>query len=439
MRLANMSIRICFGLLTLIAAIVHTSFAFAQVATQSAAVGPMVHRSSATDPGVKGPQLVQVTIRISLEKRMARSEIEPLIQHLQNRSNYSFVSDWPGAENLVELSGDNPPFTLRPAGNPQLPDIKIGPEREEQDQKNARWLVDLWGYLPVKSRGEIRIAQIPESSGWKLTGDQAADGATRTRYTFVNAADVGKPSTRGKAQVGAGTGGPMLDLAFSMVPSTPDGQVPPARQMSLGFAAKVPLGTPKDVKNTPGASKDASEKQPDMLSADLNFLSYKQGGRLERMGARARVTGTGKGFEGVGYYSPFTGWFNQSRGFYGLEAEGGYRKGDAEFKDLVTKAPDRGNAVLRIGGVAEWAPLLGPVNRDLSQGLRFFVRGRGWLDSYKNDYGKQTVRFAPFIDSELFYNFAKDTRVFLRIEHGSLPPDLTERISRTYVGVGAAF
>lgn len=388
-------------------------------------------RSQIGEPNTAKFQTINLYMTIKLERPLSAEELKPLIKHLQDKGNYSFISDWPGADNLVELSGENPPFTPSPD---QLP--IVSPQTTGNAPAN-QWLLVLRGQLPRDSRGEIRIAQPPADVGWKLASEYPVkDGSIAVRYSFVETEST--TGFRGKIQIGSGTGGRTLDITGSWMPGSPKGEVR-TDMMSLGFAAKLPLGTPKDVKDTAGANKDASQKVPDMISADLNFISYRPGGDLIRAGARARATGTGKGLELVGYYAPFTGWFNEARGFYGLEGEAGYRKGDAEFKNLVTKAPNRGNSVVRIGGVAEWAPQLGGINRDLGQGLRFFVRGRGWFDSYNDDSGKRSVRFAPFVDSELFYNYAKDTRVFLRLEHGSLPPDLTEKINRIYVGVGAAF
>jgi hypothetical protein len=95
--------------------------------------------------------------------------------------------------------------------------------------------------------------------------------------------------------------------------------------------------------------------------------------------------------------------------------------------------------VARLGLVAEWAPRVAGVNKDLGQGLRFFVRGRGWADYFRNDSGSYGWRLKPFVDSELFWNFQKDYRVFVRAEYGSLPPDLSQDVKRVYAGVGAAF
>jgi hypothetical protein len=208
--------------------------------------------------------------------------------------------------------------------------------------------------------------------------------------------------------------------------------------LSASFAAKAPLGRPKDTKRA-GSDEDASERIPDMLSADVGYTTYLGNGYLIRGGARARTTGSGKGAEYVAYVAPLTGWFNGSRGFYGLEIEAGHRKGDAEFKNLTTKAPDRGDIVARLGLVAEWAPRVAGINKDLGHGLRFFVRGRGWADYFRNDSGSYGWRLKPFVDSELFWNFQKDYRVFVRAEYGSLPPDLSQDVKRVYAGVGAAF
>jgi len=116
-----------------------------------------------------------------------------------------------------------------------------------------------------------------------------------------------------------------------------------------------------------------------------------------------------------------------------------FRGAGQEWINLTQPAPFRGNLVARLGTVIEWAPQLGPINRDLGSGLRFFVRGRGWADYARDDSGMNGVRLRGFLDSELFYNIDSQHRVFARYELGSLPPDLTRSVSTIMVGVGASF
>ena len=75
-----------------------------------------------------------------------------------------------------------------------------------------------------------------------------------------------------------------------------------------------------------------------------------------------------EGLEAVGTWQ--LAWlFGDNRIFAGTEAEAGYRRGDAEWTSLSEEAPHRGDIVARVGGVLEWGPRLGPVNRD--RGTRF--------------------------------------------------------------------
>ncbi len=207
----------------------------------------------------------------------------------------------------------------------------------------------------------------------------------------------------------------------------------------LSIAGSIPLGRPEDVEGVPGAFDDASAEIPDFVTLSLSQLTYRTGGGIQSYGIRARVTGSLRGFEAVGYYQPLFSFFANNRASYGAEFELGWREGNAEFTNLTTRSPDRGNLVARTGAFVEWAPELGPINRDLTRGLRFFVRGRGWLDTYDDDAGSQDWRFRSFVDSELFWNFEEGSRIFLRHETGYLPPDFGSRVNRTFIGTGIAF
>jgi hypothetical protein len=356
------------------------------------------------------------------------AQIARLTEYLERPGIYSFTSDWPGVESLVEIKGDNPPFSQAANSTPKVQQIPgSGPSQRR---------VCLQGTLPAVTRGEVHLAPPPPDLGWKLTVRGLEDLAVR----YATGEDWEVPKFRAKVQVGTGTGGPALEFSGSGLLSNQDGRGG-SGVWTLSAAGKVPLGTPKDVKSQPGADKDASAKIPDAFNADLNKVNYDPKRGLTRWGFRGRATGSFEGLELTSYYSPLSGFFDESHGFLGAEIEGGWRKGDAEFKTLTTKAPDRGSLVARLGGVIEWAPHISAlgINRNLNRGLRFFVRGRAWLDTYNNDYGNRSVRLAPFLDSEIFYNFASDSRVFLRFEYGSLPPDLTQRVTRLFVGVGQAF
>ncbi len=205
-----------------------------------------------------------------------------------------------------------------------------------------------------------------------------------------------------------------------------------ATRQWFDLEGSVPLTTPEDVKDTPGSETDASTRVADFIQASYR-CSWYDGKHLAGAGVTARTTGRGHGLEVVGNWRPGAGFFADGRGFLGAEVEAGYRKGDAEWVNLTTRAPAHGNTALRAGAVIEYAPRIGKVNLDLGRGLRFYVRGRGWADAY--DGG----RFRGFGDSELFYNINDKWRVFGRYEVGYLPPDLSKRTDRWFLGTGVAF
>lgn len=302
--------------------------------------------------------------------------------------------------------------------------------------------VSFEAHAPVHSRGTLKldVGKAPDAcQGISVSGP---DGPL-SLYVFTGSGIEQKtqPTLKTRFQAGAGTRGASIEFEGSRELIGLSGN--DAEEFTLGASGKVPLGRPRDVRDTPGASKDASKDVADVLNLSLNHIQYSKG-KLDRKGLRVRATGSLRGAEVTGYWSPLFGWFHDSHGFYGAEVEAGWRKGDAEFTTLVTRKPDIGHTVARIGAVAEWAPrmCLGEgkcINSNLSQGLRFFIRGRLWVDSYKEQGAGTRWRARPFIDSELFYNFTKDDRVFLRAESGYLPPDLSTRSKRVYVGVGKAF
>ena len=206
----------------------------------------------------------------------------------------------------------------------------------------------------------------------------------------------------------------------------------------FNIEGSIPLNRPRDVRRADGARTDASGEIADFVQASFTRRSY-NGTNYRALGLVARASGRLRGPEIVAQYQPAALFFANGRGFFGAETELGYRDGDEEWRNLTTRAPDRGHLVARLGGVVEFAPRLGPVNLDPGRGLRFYVRGRGWLDYAKNNDGNGDARLRGFLDTELFYNFNDDFRLFVRHEQGYLPPDLSRRTSRTFFGVGTAF
>lgn len=211
-----------------------------------------------------------------------------------------------------------------------------------------------------------------------------------------------------------------------------------AKSFSLSLEGSGPIGTPEDVEDTPGAVTEASEEVADFFKLSLLRRSYSKQGILGSYGLVARSTAEFEGLEVVGTYQ-LASLLLDNRAFAGAEVEAGYRRGDAEWESLTQPAPDRGDVVGRVGAVLEWGPEIGLINRDLGQGLRFFIRGRGWADWAENEEGDGEVRLRGFLDTELFYNVSEEFRVFLRYEEGYLPPDLSQRHSEAFLGVGSAF
>jgi len=425
----------CGRTVTLLIMALSTVWAIVESAVAQPPEVVAVFRKNATtqrDNELLDPSVVQgMTLRINFEfpAGTAQARIDELKAHLEQSDIYSFTSDWPNADTSTAFSGDDTPFT--PDGRPVVSPIP--------ESTTPRFRVSIHGQSRGLTRGEIRVGLIPGSAATGLVMKRE-DGVIGEPLTIRYSAgqDWKLPLFRGKGQFGFGNGGATFDFNGSGVIG---GRESTGRTTvsTLSVSAKVPIGKPRDVRGVAGAQRDASEDVVDAVEIAYNRIGYRRGGSLSRMGLKARATGSLKGLEVVGYYAPLTGWYNQSRGFYALEVEAGYRKGDAEFENLLTRAADSGSLVARLGTVVEWAPRIGGVNKNLSKGLRFFVRGRGWLDTYKDAGGSYDVRFKPFLDSELFFNFSEENRIFLRGEYGALPPDLTLRSSRLYVGVGRIF
>lgn len=348
--------------------------------------------------------------------------LDELKKHLESEASYKFSNEWPGVSGLVALSSESTVFQLFeakvnvPAGQP------------------GRWIVALEGVSRANSRGEIHVAGL---GGWKfdvvLAPDQPYVAVEPVHLKFSLAPPRRLRNFRMKVGFGYGQSGPSVDFAGSGVLS-----LRPARAMgpltSLSLEGKLALRKPDDVLT--GGDSTASEEIPDALSLSLDHFRYQKGGNLTAFGVRGRANGALDGGEIVGYYSPFTLWADQMHFFGSAEAEVGFRSNNIEWKNVTTRADDPGRFVGRVGFVVEWFPHLGPVNKVLGEGLNFYVRGRGWLDSADSS-GSRIWRFRPFVDAELFLNIQGDYRLFIRYERGYLPPDLSNHVGRVFVGIGA--
>jgi hypothetical protein len=211
----------------------------------------------------------------------------------------------------------------------------------------------------------------------------------------------------------------------------------PSRVDRFEVSGTIPLFKPRDAEKA-GAKASASGELADTLTASYSIVTYRSQ-NLAIYGLRLRSTADFKGREAAAYYQPLLNISRDNRSLIGAEIEAGWRDGDAEWESLTTLASPKGNFVGRAAIVAEWIPRLGGVNADPNAGLRFFVRGRGWFDSFDKEAGGMGVRFRPYLDSEIFYSFSKSHRIFLRGEFGYLPPDLSRLTRRVTLGIGTAW
>jgi hypothetical protein len=367
----------------------------------------------------------QGNVILRIKYKVAEEARQRVKEYLENPSVYEFRVTRPETTEAVAPSSNVLPFVLSGAIQADQPFIL-----------NQR-AISLPGYLPLRSAGVVEIIPPDAASGLVFAVKGGQDGEVLLDYST---AEVGISKTFSTlANIGVNEGAVTIDFAG-------EGRISGKRELlrgrmtSLSLAGRLPLFDPDDVRTTAGASRDASRQVTDLLELGLNSVRYKRGGSLEKSGLKLRTTGSLRGFEGVAYYSPLAGPLPKGWGYGAAELEIGYRAGDAEFSNLTTRAADTGNFVARLGAVLELTPRLEPlgINRNLNQGLRFFARVRGWLDTFEgvNNTGAR-LRF--FADSELFYNFTANSRVFLRAEAGYLPPDLSSRSERIYVGVGASF
>ena len=347
-----------------------------------------------------------------------------LKEYLMTPGSYRFFNDWPALDSSIEVGDDNPPFKI--TGDISFESLN------DDGSPSTYWDMYIVGQCRIDGQGRILLADLPRSANWNF--ESARDSELDPIQLYWNNEFEPMPRLRGKFNFNGRNDNLVMDFSFSGRLS--DVEEAASRVLTLCISGKLPILNPSD---TPNAPKHSSGEVTDVIELSLNSYKHKSGGGLQRMGLKARATSELDGVEAVVYWAPVSGWFQDSNGFYGMELEAGYREGDAEWTSLTIPAPDRGNMVARVGAVLEFAPELFGVNKNLGEGLRFFVRGRGWADLYDNDVGDQDVRFREFIDSELFYNFSEDWRIFLRGEWGYLPPDLSRYKNRIYVGVGSSF
>ena len=344
---------------------------------------------------------------------------------LEDEANYEFSLQRRGTQNNTSAILDK-----KISGDPKRDSAVVV---KTAGQWRVRYL--LGGDSAAKIVVTIKAA--PANSGFQIKNYRSEmPGATIELGEPATFKDLLPTTFDFNASYASGASGPALSV-------NGEGRLAarPGRMTTLSIAGEVPITVPSDVKKTLGANTAASGKQPDGLQVGLNFASF-DGAKLELGGIRARTQaaiGAGKTLDGsevVGYYSPIAKWSKDNRVFHAVEFEGGWRDGKKEWKNLTTRAADVGNVVGRIGMVAEWQPKIGRINLNPSEKLRFFTRGRYWIDSFHQ--GKD-FRGRGYFDSELFFNFGSSNRAFLRGEFGKLPPDLSRSVSRISLGVGKAF
>jgi hypothetical protein len=376
---------------------------------------------------------------VLIDKNVPREERNKIKEHLLNTKNYSFSAGWPNVESLEELRTPNPPFSLRK-------EIEFKDESFTNGLTNSNELTRmrfrLRGISMKKSRGIVTIKAL---ENWQFIIDNDPKNTQVDGFMYASSPEVTIPRfTSDPVRLSAGGNAFVLEYKGEGILNQPKTDTIQNAKKPLILSevmVRYPITIPRDVKNVIGASKDASGVVADIIQIGVKSLQYTQNGGLKESGGRFRVSGTGKGAELVGYYSPTSQLSTDNRQFYALEFEGGWRQGDAEWKNLTTRAPDTGHLVARAGVVLEWAPEIRGtgINRNITPsapGLKFFIRERFWLDSINE--GKQW-RGRGYLDSELFYNFSSQSRVYLRYEAGQSLPDLSRYVKRVSLGVGKAF
>ena len=334
-----------------------------------------------------------------------------LVELLRNPSSYVVTATVPNADG-----------TLVPQTNSEtLRVVKVDP-RPDQPY--------IWIYIEGLQfgKGHIAVKEMKDKTGKFIVEPIEFDWEIHEPYPLSGSSGAASINYRGSTPVGEFSYAYTSDLHW---PTQGDGK---AWRRWFNVEGALPLTTPEDVEDTPGATTDASTHVADFIQASYRYGWY-DGTDLRKVGIVARTTGRLNGLEVVGNAQPFARFYDGGRGFVGAEFEAGYRRGDAEWVNLTTRGPVHGNLALRAGAVIEYAPRIGKINLDLGRGLRFYVRGRGWADSYDG------VRLRGFFDSELFYNIDAQNqyRVFARYENGALPPDLSKHTDRFFLGTGVAF
>jgi hypothetical protein len=317
--------------------------------------------------------------------------------------------------------------------------------RVELNPKARKRSILLYVSEPLRAHGSLTVGSMKYWSRQDLGGPQEKHSAPQTipfdinvykaqpaRWLISVAPHVG-------GLLGGGSGAPSVDLSVrSGARFTQHGGEGFSMQ-DFSLTGDIPLTRPSDV--PAGTSADASPSVADYIEAAYNIRSWhahSQSVDVKRL--VARTTGRLRGLEVAGQYQPWASFGDDGRTFSALGVEAGWRARDnQEWHDATTPAPARGHALARALAVAEWAPQIGPVNRNLSEGMRFFVRGRGWADYAKDDSGSNGVRCRGFFDTELFWNISTEQRLFFRYEAGCLPPDLSKHVQRFSVGIGKAF
>lgn len=306
-----------------------------------------------------------------------------------------------------------PVFTLDDNNQPDRMVIKIplpGTRFGKGDVAVQGMQGDGFAVEPFTTKWGLR--QIKDTSGWLTEGNLNLRGETP-----VAAFNVGYTHGWSISKIGGGSG---------------------LRAVRHGFNLEgtIPLIAPLDTRRA-GSPDDASGQVSDY--AQFSWMRQEfTAHNLQSYGVVVRSSGRLNGIEVAARGRPYAQFFNGGRGFFGIEGELGFRD-SYEWINVTTRAADTGNFLGRVGATIEWAPALGPINRDLGTGLRFFVRARGWVDTAKNGAGRVGTRFRGFLDTELFYNFSNTSRVFLRYERGMLPPDLSRDTDSLFFGIGSSF
>src|SRR3569833_116796 len=187
--------------------------------------------------------------------------------------------------------------------------------------------------------------------------------ATTKDWHIHQAYDLHRSTKAADVRLDAAT--PVVDFRFEY--TTNFRFEPSHRSVSrdwISVEGSVPVTDPRDIHDTNGSNADASGDVGGFVQMSLARRWY-DGKNIHGIGLVSRTSSRINGNETVINVQPFAALATDGRTFAGLEGEGGYRDGHSEWKGLTEKGPDAGNVVGRLGGVLEWAPQLGPINRDL--------------------------------------------------------------------------